>query len=109
MPRRGLFSSSNLSRRKSKSVNKLTNPVSPAAYINNIQRREIPITRRFLDGTDLCDETDLRRFDQISLGSSTVFCAPRVIEFAVDGRDTPVPREAAFIVSPSPNAISKTL
>lgn len=70
--------------------------------------REIPITSKFLDGTDLCEETDLRRFDQISLGSSVVVAC---VEVAVEGRDVPGMEEEAVkedIVCLSPSAIIYT-
>jgi hypothetical protein len=62
----------------------------------------VPITRRFLEGTDLCDETDLRRFDQISFGSSGAR-----VDVAVEGRDIPGMEVAVkeLVVCLSPIAI----
>jgi hypothetical protein len=57
------------------------------------------MTRRLRVGTDLWEDTDLRRFDQISLGSS--FGAR--VECAVDGREPEDVGIAAIILDSTGN------
>jgi len=44
------------------------------------------MTRRFVDGIDLCEDTDFRRLDQISRGSSSCRFAREAL-VAVEGRE----------------------
>ena len=81
-----MFFSSYSSSSMLQSIDKLADAFCSAAYVRVQLPRDKPMTRRFVEGIDLCEETDLSRFDHISRGSSSRFIAREAL-LAVDGRD----------------------
>src|SRR5271170_3130032 len=72
--------------RRSPSTNSLIPFVPPPMSTQLNLQRDKPITRRFVEGIDLCEDTDLSRFDHISRGSSS--CGfTRPVLLAVEGRE----------------------